>query len=66
MALVVQDFLKFIFLREKNKEKRGRKEEGGGGGSICCSTRIINSLVASCMCPDQRLNPKAWQVRTTF
>ena len=28
--------------------------------SVCCSTYFMHSLVASCMCPDQRWNLQPW------
>ena len=50
----------FIHFREKGKEG-GRGEERERNISLMFYL-LTHSLVASCVCPDRRLNPQPWHI----
>ena len=61
--LVIIDSFEREREREGREKERGRKKREKHRGVV---PLFIQSLVDSCMRPDQGLNPQPWQVRTTL
>lgn len=57
----IQYCIIFYLLVDLRKRERGKWEREGDINLF--SPLFINSLVASYLCPDQRLNPKPWRIR---